>query len=368
MKRWFSFLLAAAMALSLTACGSAGGDPQEPSDSTAGTADIQETETLDVEETEPSNGNGGGEASDSSILVAYFSWADNAILDEDVDAVSSPSVIPPGNVQQLAGWVREETGGDLFPIRVTDLYPSDWDACLERANEERGTDARPELVEQVENLDQYGTVFLGYPNWWYEVPMALLTFLEQNDLSGKDVYLFCSHGTGGLARSVEIITEAAPEANISDSIFDCYEEEAASLEADIRAWVNELGFGGEDTMKNTQTARRIQVRFESGTVVYELNDSAAADALLAQLPLTMEVEDYSTNEKIFYPPQELDVTDAPLAEGGAGILAYYAPWGDVVMFYDSFGTNGSLYELGEAVSGGELIGQMRGTITVEAAE
>ena len=67
-----------------------------------------------------------------NILVAYFSWADNAVLDDDVDAISSPSVIPPGNVQQLAGWVQEETGGDLFSIRVTDPYPSDWDACLDR--------------------------------------------------------------------------------------------------------------------------------------------------------------------------------------------------------------------------------------------
>lgn len=108
--------------------------------------------------------------------VAYFSRADNAVLAEDVDAVASPSVISPGNVQQLAGWVQEETGGDLFSIRVTDPYPSDWDDCLARANEERGADARPELVENAENLEQYDTVFLGYPNWWYGVPMALLSF------------------------------------------------------------------------------------------------------------------------------------------------------------------------------------------------
>ena len=100
-----------------------------------------------------------------NILVAYFSWADNAVLDDDVDAISSPSVIPPGNVQQLAGWVQEETGGDLFSIRVTDPYPSDWDACLDRANEERTVNARPELVENAENIEEYDTVFLGYPNW-----------------------------------------------------------------------------------------------------------------------------------------------------------------------------------------------------------
>ena len=82
-----------------------------------------------------------------------------------MDAVTSPSVIAPGNVEELAGWVQEETGGDLFSIRVTDPYPSDWDDCLERANEERGDDARPELEENVENLDDYDTVYLGYPNW-----------------------------------------------------------------------------------------------------------------------------------------------------------------------------------------------------------
>ena len=138
--------------------------------------------------------------------------------------------------------MQEETGGDLFSIRVTDPYPSDWDDCLARANQERGDDARPELVENVENLDQYDAVFLGYPNWWYGVPMALLTFLEQNDLSGKQVYLFCSHGTGGLSNSVNIITEAAPDASISDNIFDCYEEDASSSQNDIQSWVTELGY------------------------------------------------------------------------------------------------------------------------------
>ena len=132
---------------------------------------------------------------------------------------------------------------DLFSICVTEPYSSDWDECLERANRERGDDARPELVENVDNLGQYGTVFLGYPNWWYGVPMALLTFLEQNDLAGKkQVYLFCSHGTGGLANSVELITEAAPDAVISENIFDCYEEEASSSREEIQNWVTELGY------------------------------------------------------------------------------------------------------------------------------
>lgn len=106
----------------------------------------------------------GGQTAGSGVLIAYFSWAENALLEEGVDAMTSPSVSDPGNVQQLAGWIQEETGGELFSIQITDPYPSDWDACLERANEERGQNARPALVEpQVENLEQYDTVFLGYP-------------------------------------------------------------------------------------------------------------------------------------------------------------------------------------------------------------
>lgn len=353
----------------------------------SGSADTAENTTAETENIEEEAGTvpetaEGGSASNGDVLVAYFSWADNAVLADDVDAVSSPSVIPPGNVQQLAGWVQEETGGDLFSIRVTDPYPSDWDECLDRANQERGENARPELEERVENLDDYDTVFLGYPNWWYGVPMPLLTFLEENDLSGKQVYLFCSHGTGGLANSVEIITEAAPDAVILDNIFDCYEEDAASSREDIQNWVAETGYsaqdnGGDnmaenrnDTVESTEEtgSRQISVQFGENTVIYELNDSPAADSLYEQLPITTEVEDFSTNEKIFYPSQELDTSDSPVAEGGAGTLAYYAPWGDVVMFYDDYSANSSLFELGHAVSGGEQIGEMSGTIVIDIAD
>lgn len=383
MKKLLTPLMAFALAIVFTACQTAPSSsvlsspaPSESSQLSSAVGESAASSQLEESSAAPAESSAledSPEAVESSVLIAYFSWAENAVLEEGVDAMTSPSVSDPGNVQQLAGWIQEETGGELFSIQITDPYPSDWDACLERANEERSQNARPALVEpQVENLEQYDRVFLGYPNWWYGVSMALLTFLEENDLSGKDVYLFCSHGTGGLARSVEIITEAAPEANISDNIFDCYEEDAPASQGDIQAWVGELGFSQpqnttETEEENVETSQ-ISVTCGDMQVVYALNDSPAAQGLLSQLPLTVEVEDFSTNEKVFYPPQELDTSDTPLAEGGAGTLAYYAPWGDVVLFYDSFSANGSLYELGEAVSGVENIGQMSGTITVETVE
>ena len=374
MKKVFALLTAASVLLSLAACGTA--ENREGSEQTAAESPSPETEDPSLEAevsgsgSEPSetDGEDSGQTQNGSILVAFFSWAENAVLDEDVDAVSSPSVISPGNVQQLAGWVQEETGGDLFSIRVADPYPSDWDECLARANQERGDNARPELVENVDNLDQYDTVFLGYPNWWYGVPMALLSFLEENDLSGKQVYLFCSHGTGGLANSVELITEAAPDAVISDNIFDCYEEDAASSREDIQGWVRELGIPGEESGEDNGEARQISVQFGENQMICELNDGTAADSLYEQLPLTIQVEDYSTNEKIFYPPQALDTGSSPLAQAGAGTLAYYEPWGDVVFFYGDYNENPSLFELGQVISGAEMISEMSGTITMEIVE
>ena len=250
MRRWMAAALAAFMVLSLAAC--AGSQQEEQPASAETTEQAQEVSAQEEEEPasteqqpeepassteQPSN------AQESGVLVAYFSWADNAVIDGEVDAVASPSVTAPGNVQQLAQWISERTGGDLFSIQVTEPYSSDWDACLERANQERAEDARPELTASVEQLERYDTVFLGYPNWWYGVPMALLSFLEENDLSDKQVYLFCSHGTGGLASSVEQIDEALPDSTaLSENIFDVYEEDAASSQQDILAWLEELGY------------------------------------------------------------------------------------------------------------------------------
>lgn len=91
--------------------------------------------------------------------------------------------------------------------------------------------------------------------------------------------------------------------------FDCYEEDAASSEEEIRSWVNELGYSTSEEVNDSAAVadpRRISVQFGENTIVYELNDGSAADSLYEMLPLTISVEDYSTNEKIFYPENDLD--------------------------------------------------------------
>jgi len=114
-----------------------------------------------------------------------------------------------------------------------------------------------------------------------------------------------------------------------------------------------------------EAAMKISVKSNGKTTVFELNNSPAARDLYSQLPLSIKIEDYSDNEKIFYPPRKLNTADTPTADARAGTLAYYAPWGDVVMFYKDFGSASGLYELGHVTSGGEYITEMSGTIQIE---
>lgn len=117
-----------------------------------------------------------------------------------------------------------------------------------------------------------------------------------------------------------------------------------------------------------EEAMQITVEANGNTIVYELNDSQASKDLYAQLPLEIDVEDYGGKEKIYYPPQKLNTSNTPLVTSAQpGTLAYYAPWADVVMFYDSFGWASGLYDLGKAVQGVEHIRSLSGTVRIEAA-
>lgn len=124
----------------------------------------------------------------------------------------------------------------------------------------------------------------------------------------------------------------------------------------------------ETAVTEKNEALMIRITDEAGrTVRYTLNDSPAAASLYRQLPLTVKVENFSTNEKIFY-PAALDLRDTPHPKMEVGTLAYYAPWGNVVMFFDAYRANSDLYELGFVADGMDQIARLSGTITVEAVQ
>lgn len=181
---------------------------------------------------------------DTDVLIAYFTWAENTHVEHpetiDVDATTSASVLLPGNTAVLANAIRAEVGGDLFSIVVSEPYSPDYDACLERASEELAENARPELIGHVEHMDQYETIFLGFPDWWSTCPMAVFTFLEEYDFSGKTVIPFCAHGTSGVARSIRDIRQAIPEAELEQEL-GVYRSDMAKAQELVRAWLEEIG-------------------------------------------------------------------------------------------------------------------------------
>lgn len=120
----------------------------------------------------------------------------------------------------------------------------------------------------------------------------------------------------------------------------------------------------ESVDRKEEEYMQIKIQANENIIIFELNNSQGAKDLYEQLPLTIEVENYSTNEKVFYPPKKLSTTDTPMADARKGTLAYYAPWENVVIFYEDFGKGSELYMLGEVISGKEYIENMSGTIEI----
>lgn len=181
----------------------------------------------------------------SNILIAYFTWAENTHVDDpgkvDVDASTSASVLLPGNAAKIANWIQQEVGGDLFSIVVTEPYSSDYNECLNRAADEKAAKARPKLVNHVENMDDYDIVFLGFPNWWYTVPMAVHSFLEEYDFSGKTVIPFVTYGTGGLAGTIKDITSDLPSSATILEPIGVYRPEVDGSRNKVIEWVQKTG-------------------------------------------------------------------------------------------------------------------------------
>ena len=135
-------------------------------------------------------------------MIAVFSRADENY---------SVGTVEKGSTRILAEMIAEETGGRLFNIERAVPYPAAYDACTEEAKKEQDENARPALREDID-ISNYDVIFLGYPNWWGDMPMPVYTFLEAHDFAGKIVVPFCTHAGSGLSgteTSIAGITGAA---------------------------------------------------------------------------------------------------------------------------------------------------------------
>lgn len=123
-----------------------------------------------------------------------------------------------GNTRFLAEMIHEQVGGDLVELKTASPYPPDYDTVVEQAKREQNEKYRPRLATGIDNLDSYSVIFVGYPNWWGTMPMALFTFFEEYDLAGKILVPFCTHEGSDLGRSVSDMQTLAPRATILEGL------------------------------------------------------------------------------------------------------------------------------------------------------
>ena len=159
-------------------------------------------------------------ASGSKTLVLFFSHS--------------------GNTRKLASMIHDRVGGDMVELKTVNAYTQEYDALTKFAKKEQQTNARPALATELPNLGEYGTVFLGYPNWWGTMPMALFTLLDNYDFSGKTIIPFCTHGGSRLGRSVDDIKKLCPRAKVLKG-FSAFGNRVDGAGNDVDAWLHGLG-------------------------------------------------------------------------------------------------------------------------------
>ena len=163
---------------------------------------------------------GNNTTSGSRVLVLYFSQS--------------------GNTETVANFIHDKVGGDIVKLETVKAYPSDYDTLVDYAQEEQRKNERPELKTNI-NIDDYDTIFLGYPNWWGDMPMPLYTLLDKYDFSGKTIAPFITHGGSGLSGTPNKIKNEEPNATVTEGLA-VSGSRASSSQSSVNDWLSKIGF------------------------------------------------------------------------------------------------------------------------------
>ena len=247
--RILSCLLAVTMIVTLAACGRAddtkNAQTEEKKESSQNAAKSAESSVNEESAGTVDTASGGDDTAQSSnrILIAYFTAAENS----GVDAVSSASYTTIGGtaigrLRAVADMIQENTDGDLFSIQTDVVYPADGGELIDYAAEEQDENARPELTSHIEDLDQYDTIFVGFPTWWYDMPQALYSFFDEYDFSGKTIIPFNVHNGSRFSGTISTIKELEPDATVLEDGFTVSERDVAEASEDVAEWLDGLGY------------------------------------------------------------------------------------------------------------------------------
>lgn len=167
-----------------------------------------------------------------SKLVVFYSRAGENYFG------GSYRYIDVGNTEKIAKMIAEKIGADMFKIEQKAPYSKVYNTCIDEAKRDKRNGARPEILALPENLDGYDEIYLGYPNYWGDMPMAVYTFLESFDWSGKTIHPFCTHEGSGLSDTENKIKNTCKGANITDGLA-VNGSEVDGAKSTVYEWISE---------------------------------------------------------------------------------------------------------------------------------
>ena len=170
----------------------------------------------------------------AKTLIAFFSRADENYFG------GSYRYVEVGNTEIVMNLIKEMIDADMFRIEMKKPYPKVYDTCIDEAKRDLKNKARPEIEPFPYDISDYDTVILGYPNYWGTVPMAVMTFLESVDLSGKTVLPLCTNEGSGMGGSERDIKSACPDARIAKGL-PVNGSRAKDSREDVRRWLESNG-------------------------------------------------------------------------------------------------------------------------------
>lgn len=229
MKKATAIFLFAMMFFTMTACGNNNTPAENTPAANPSSSDTLQNESQtgapegisSPDTSEPDTFQGDDNVNETgNILVAYFSHT--------------------GNTETIANMIADTVNAGMFKVETVTPYPDDYNECVDVAAEEQRNNARPELSSHVEDMSQYDVIFLGYPNWWGTMPMAMFTFLEEYDFSGKTIIPFCTHAGSRLGSSESDLAEICPDSTLLEGIA-VSGSQVNSAQADVEAWISNLG-------------------------------------------------------------------------------------------------------------------------------
>ena len=189
-------------------------------------------------------------AKDSKKLVIYFSYLDNVesgnIHSEQYDVMTTASIQVRGGKQLgtsrvIAERIAKDTGADVYSLQQKEKYSTDYDKVTAQGKEEKEANIRPELAGSLPDLSKYDTVFIVYPIWWYDLPMAYYSFFDKADLSGKQVYVVESSGGSGFLDTIDSIKKAELGAKVDEQGL-AFEPPQENIESRVDEWLKAKGF------------------------------------------------------------------------------------------------------------------------------